>query len=297
MSRDIHTVLGGYTYFEAPRWHEGRLWVSDLYTHQVLSLSEDGSDVRVEATLDVPPAGLGWLPDGRLLVTSTQDSRLLRREADGSLVVHADLSGLTRGWLNDFAVDGAGRAFVGHFGFDLFAGEPLAPGSIIRVDPDGHIAEVAGDVFFPNGSVITADGRLLVGETFGNRVSAFRIQEDGSLTDRTTWAQFGELAESDDVFTVLGSMAVASDGCTLDDEGALWIADIAHGRVVRVSEGGEILEELHPGAGVFACVLGGADGRTLFLCTAPDFNPEARAAGREAAIQAVRVEVASVGVR
>lgn len=296
MNREIRTVIGGYTYFEAPRWHDGRLWASDLYTHQVVSFLEDGSDVRVEATLDVPPAGIGWLPDGRLLVSATQSGLLMRREDDGTMVVHADLSGLTRGWLNDFAVDDQGRVFVGHFGFDLFAGEPLGPGSIIRVDPDGSFEEVAGDVYFPNGSVITPDGRLLVGETFGNRVSAFSIAEDGSLEDRTTWAKFGELSGTDDVFATLGAMAVASDGCTLDDEGALWIADIAHGRVVRVKEGGEIVDEVQPGTGVFACSLGGSDGKTLFLCTAPDFDAGARAAARDAEIRALPVEVAGAGL-
>lgn len=289
MNAEISTVLRGYTYFEAPRWHDGRLWASDLYTHQVVSCAEDGSDVRVEAMLDVPPAGLGWLPDGRLLIAATQTGQLLRRETDGSLVVHADLSGTIRGWLNDFAVDDAGRVYIGHFGFDLFGGEPLKAGSIIRVDPDGAFDEVADGVFFPNGSVITQDGRLLVCETFGNRVSAFRIRDDGSLSGRETWAQFGELAETDDVFAVLGAMAVASDGCALDADGSLWIADIAHGRVVRTREGGEVLDEVRPGTGVFACALGGVNGRTLFMCTAPDFDPEARVARREAEIRALDV--------
>jgi sugar lactone lactonase YvrE len=290
VERDVVTISEGHTYLEAPRWHDGRLLISDLYTHRVVSLREDGTDLQVEASLDVPPAGIGWLPDGTLLVTATQSQQLLRRVRDGSLVVHADLSSYARGWVNDFSVDDAGRAYIGHFGFDLFGGEPLQPASILCVDPNGTVRTVADDVYFPNGSAITDDGRLLVGETFGNRVTAFRIAGDGSLTERETWMSFGAPSTSTNVFEVLGEMSVAPDGCAIDAEGALWIADIAHGRIVRVLDG-SIVDEVVPGSGVFACALGGEDGRTLFLCCAPDFDPNARAATREGQVRAVRVDI------
>lgn len=291
MTREFETILSGFTYFEGPRWRDGRFWASDMYTNQVISVLEDGSELRVEAQLDVPPAGIAWLPDGRLLVVATSDKKVLRREPDGTLVTHGDLSGEVSGWANDIVVDAAGRAFVGQFGFDLFAGEGLRSNNLLRIDPDGTVSAVADDMWFANGSVIDSMGSLLVGESFSNRVSAFDIQADGSLTNRRDWAKFGPLSPDTDVMAVLGAMTVSPDGCALDAEDALWIADIAHGRVVRVVEGGEIVDEITPGTGVFACALGGSDGRTLFLCTAPDFNPEARAATKEAEIRTVRVDV------
>lgn len=296
MNGQIETIVTGYTYFEAPRWRDGRLWASDLYTHQVISVQEDGSDLRVEAKLDVPPAGLAWLPDGRLLVVAGADRVVLRREADGTLVRYANLGEKVAGWANEIVVDRQGRAYVGQFGFDLFGGEGLRSNSLLRVDPDGSVTEVADDMWFANGSVITPENVLLVGETFANRVSAFDITPDGSLANRRAWATFGELTAQTEIPAALGAMNVAADGCTLDADGALWVADIAHGRVVRVVEGGQIVDEVSPGTGVFACALGGRDGRTLFLCTAPDFDPQARAAERAGQIRAVRVGVPAAGL-
>jgi sugar lactone lactonase YvrE len=167
---------------------------------------------------------------------------------------------------------------------------------IHRVDPDGTISRVAEDLWFPNGSVITDAGVLLVGETMGNRITAFDIQADGGLANRRVWAQFGERPDDTDVGKVLAALTVASDGCCLDAEGALWVADAAHGRVVRVKEGGHIADEIQLAIGVFACALGGADGRTLFLCTAPDFIEEKRASAREAVLLSVPVEVSAAGL-
>jgi sugar lactone lactonase YvrE len=293
--REVATVLDGLSYLECPRWHEGRIWVSDFYTHQVLSARDDGSDLRVEAEVPGQPSGLGWLPDGRLLVVSQHDNRLLRREADGSLVTHADLSAHVTGEPNDMVVDAQGRAFLGNFGFDLMAGEAVAPTTLLRVDPDGGLTQVADDMWFPNGSVITDDGVLLVDETFGNRITAFDIQADGSLANRRVWASFGALPTDRDLQAALGQLKVAPDGCGLDAEGALWVADALAGRVLRIREGGEVLEELPVGTGVFACMLGGADGRTLFLCTAPDFDRAARSAAREAQLRSCRVDVPHAG--
>jgi sugar lactone lactonase YvrE len=293
--RQTSTVLSGLSYLECPRWHEGRIWVSDFYTHRVLSAREDGSDLRQEAEVPGQPSGLGWLPDGRLLVISQHDSRLLRREPDGSLVTHADLSAHVTGEPNDMVVDGQGRAYVGNFGFDLMAGAPVAPTVLLRVDPDGAVTQVADDLWFPNGSVITDDGVLLVDETFGNRITAFDVAPDGTLAGRRVWASFGALPDDRDLQTALGQLSVGPDGCGLDAEGALWIADALGGRVLRVREGGEVLEEISVGTGVFACMLGGADGRTLFLCTAPDFDRTARSAAREACLLSCRVDVPHAG--
>jgi sugar lactone lactonase YvrE len=291
MERELAVVLEGYSYLECPRWHEGRIWVSDFYIHQVVSAREDGSGVRIEAEVPGQPSGLGWLPDGRLLVISQHDSLLLRREPDGSLVTHADLSSYVTGEPNDMVVDERGRAFLGNFGFDLMAGAPVEPTVLLRVDPDGTVTQVADDMWFPNGSVITDDGVLLVDETFGNRITAFDVGRDGALTNRRVWASFGALPTDRELQAALGQLAVAPDGCGLDAEGALWVADALGGRVLRVREGGEIAEELPVGSGVFACMLGGADGRTLFLCAAPDFDATARSAAREARLLAARVDV------
>jgi sugar lactone lactonase YvrE len=159
------------------------------------------------------------------------------------------------------------------------------------VDQDGSVTQVADDLWFANGSVITDDGVLLVDETFGNRVTAFDLQPDGSLANRRAWATFGGLPQSAALGDALASLVVAPDGCGLDAEGALWIADALNQRAIRVREGGEIVEEVRAGMGVFACGLGGADGRTLFLCAAPDFDEHARSAAREAELQSVRVDV------
>jgi len=295
MSRELTTVLTDRAYLECPRWHDGRLWVVDFYTYEVLSAAEDGSDLRVEAEVPQQPSGLGWLPDGRLLVVSMRDAKLLRREPDGALVVHADLAPHVSGHPNDMVVDGEGRAYVGNFGFDLMAGAPIRPAVLLRVDPDGTVARVAEDLMFPNGSVLTDGGALLVGETFGNRVTAFDVAADGSLSGRRAWAEFGPVPTSTAIAEVLPELVVAPDGCALDAEGLLWVADANHGRVVRVREGGEIVDEVHTGTGVFACMLGGSDGRTLYLCAAPDFDEHARSAAREAQLLSVRVEVPHAG--
>jgi sugar lactone lactonase YvrE len=296
MTREVETVGEGFAFLECPRWHDERFWFVDFYTYRVYSAHSDGSDVRVEAEVPAQPSGLGWLPDGRLLVVSMKDARVLRREADGSMVGHADLSSMVGGHPNDMVVDRHGRAFVGEFGFDLMAGAPLTPGRLLRVDPDGSVTQAADDLWFPNGSVITESNVLLVGETFGNRVTAFDIADDGSLVNRRIWAQFGDLPGSRDLEVALGQLSIAPDGCCLDAAGALWIADALGNRVIRVFEGGAIDDEIRIDAGAFACMLGGADGRSLFICAAPDFAEEARKAAREGRLLATRVEVPHAGL-
>ena len=295
MSDDISIVLTDRAYLECPRWHDDRIWVSDFYRHEVVSVTEDGQDLRVEAEVPHQPSGLDWLPDGRLLIVSMRDRKLLRREPDGDLVVHADLADHLGEHPNDMVVNAQGRAYVGNFGFDLMGGADIAPSFLLRADPDGSVTRVAEDLWFANGSVITDDGVLLVDETFGNRISAFDIKPDGSLGHRRDWATFGPLPTALGLSDALPGLVVAPDGCTLDAEGALWIADGLNGRVVRVREGGEITEQIAVGMGVFACTLGGSDGRTLFICAAPDFDEQARSAAREGQLLSTRVDVPHAG--
>lgn len=295
-TREIRTLVTGMSYTECPRWHEGRLWFSDFYTHTIRSVREDGSDLRTEVEVPHQPSGLGWLPDGRLVYVSMKDRKVMRQEADGSVVVHADVTDHVTGHPNDMVVDDLGRCWLGNFGFDLMGGADIETASLLRIDPDGTVTTVAEDLWFPNGMVITPEGVLLVDETFGNRVTAFDIEADGSLTNRRPFATFGELPASRNVEEALGTGVVAPDGCGLDAEGALWIADALNGRVIRVREGGEILEEIQPGSGVFACLLGGSDGRTLFMSCAPDFDEHARSAAREAEMRTVTVEVPHAGL-
>ncbi|MGT2493037.1 SMP-30/gluconolactonase/LRE family protein [Cupriavidus basilensis] len=204
-----------------------------------------------------------------------RDRKLLRREADGSLSVHADpLSSGQRACRSDMVVDQHGRAYVGNFGFDLMAGAPMRTASLARVDPDGTVTVVADGLFFPNGSVITPDGKsLVVGETLGNRISAFDLHADGSLGPRRDWALFGSQPAGTELAQVLGGARVAPDGCAQDAEGALWVADAIGNRVLRVMPGGHIAEEIACGTGIFAAALGGPRGTTaLFLAAAPNFD-------------------------
>ena len=277
-------------FLEGPRWHEGRIWFSDFYGLVVRSAREDGSDLRTEADVPGQPSGTGWLPDGRMLVASMTDRRVLRREDDGSLVVHADLAEHATGHVNDMIVDDKGRVYVGNFGFDLMAGDDPAPASLHRVDPDGSVTEVARDLMFPNGMAFLPDGSLLVAETWGNRLTAFDVAADGSLGNRRTWASFAEPPEQGSLEEMLAALVVASDGIsTVDPHGGVWVADATHGRAIRVVEGGEITDERSPGTGVFACTIGGDDGHTLFLCAAPDFLEDARTAATEGRLLATRV--------
>jgi sugar lactone lactonase YvrE len=285
------TVASGFAFLEAPRWRDGRIFFSDFYTHRVLSAREDGSGLRTEAAVPGQPSGLGWLPDGRLLVVSMLDRKVLRREADGTLVTHADLRGYATGHANDMVVDAAGRAYVGNFGFDLHGGGPLETASLCRVDPDGTVTEAAAGLWLPNGCVFTPDGTLVVNETFGNRCTAFDVTPDGRLENRRIWAEFAPLPGDRARDKLFAQLKVAPDGACADAEGAVWIADAFGGRLLRVKDGGDITDELRPDSPVFACALGGADGRTLFACAAPDFNSTTRAAARDASLIAFRVDV------
>lgn len=291
----IETIIDDRAFLECPRWHDDRIWVSDLYRHEVLSVG-DGGDVTVEATLtDDEPSGLGWLPDGRLLITAMESGRILRREHDGELVVHADLSAVATGKLNDMVVAEDGTAYVGSFGFEFKRDSPIKPANLIRVAPDGSFSIEASDLRFPNGMVITPEGSLIVAESMGNRLIAFDIAADGSLGSKRTWASFGPELPTDSVKAAMGVAAVAPDGIGLDVDGAVWVADALHGRVIRVEQGGTITEEVHFPTGVFACMLGGFDGQTLFACAAPNSSEAARRHTRDASLLAVRVNSVRAG--
>jgi len=296
--RAFRTVLEGGSYFEGPRWHEGSWWVSDFYRRTVSRVAPDGSGEDVVLDVENQPSGLGWLPDGSLLVVSMKDHRLLRVASDGTVTTHADLSDVCGGHLNDLVVDASGRAFVGDFGFDLMGGGAPSSASVKRVDPDGSVTVVAENLRFPNGSVITPDGgTLIVGETWGNRFSAFDIAADGSLTTRRVWGAFGPEPVGNSVEELLGQVVVAPDGCTLDAEGHIWVADGFGSRVLRVAPGGEIVDEIAGpgGMGVYACALGGDDGRDLLMCCAPDFYEHTRAPVREAVLVSTEVSVPHAG--
>jgi sugar lactone lactonase YvrE len=292
---DVSVVLEDLSFTECPRWHEGRLWFSDFYTHSVIATDGRGSR-EVIAQVPQQPSGLGFLPDGRLLIVSMRDHKILRREPSGELVEHADLSGLVSEHLNDMVVDADGSAYVGNFGFDLMGGAAPRTTTLTLVGPDGSVRTVADDLAFPNGMVI-ADGVLVVAESFGGRLTAFDIAADHGLTNRRTWAEFGTVPDTANLEEVLAAVAVVPDGICRDAEGAVWVADATHARVVRVREGGEIAGEISTAPqGVFACMLGGEDGRTLFLCAAPSFAEHERRDVREAQLLAVRVDVPHAGL-
>ncbi len=280
--RTTDVVLDGLAFPEGPRWHDGRLWFSDQHDKRVVAMSPDGT---AETIVDVPQqaSGLGWLPDGRTLVVSMLDRKLMRHEPDGSFVVHADLSALAAGSCNDMVVDAQGRAYVGNFGFDMYGGEAARETNLLFVDADGTVSVAADGMAFPNGSVITSDGTtLLVGESMAGRISAFDIDADGALSNRRVWAQLED---------------ATVDGMCLDAEGAIWSACPYTGRVLRVREGGEVVDEVkgtHPGA--FACMLGGDDRRTLYVCTAPTHVPDEARVAHGGRIEAVRVDVPGAGL-
>jgi sugar lactone lactonase YvrE len=293
---EFSTLISGLSFTECPRWRDGRLYISDFYTHRVLAVTMDGKSETV-ARVPEQPSGLGFLPDGRMLIVSMRDRKILRREADGSLVLHADLSGLAPWHLNDMLVDHDGRAWVGNFGFDLMSGAPASHTVLICVEADGMAKIAAEDLGFPNGMALTPDGHtLIVAETMMNRLSAFQVTS-GCLGERRTWAAFGNPPSTNHVPELLAMSEVVPDGICLDAEGAVWVADALHGKLIRVAEGGRILEERKvEKGGVFACMLGGEDGRTLFACAAPTYEEAQASTKHLAAVIMTRVEVPHAGL-
>ncbi|MBL8782611.1 MAG: SMP-30/gluconolactonase/LRE family protein [Alphaproteobacteria bacterium] len=269
MTHATRVLAEGIYFGEGPRWHEGRLWFSDFFAHAVKSVSLTG-DLRTEFEIDDQPSGLGWMPDGSMLVVSMKKRQVLRRARDGKIAVHADLNGIATFHCNDMVVDATGRAYVGNFGFDLdaalaargvesvLADHPTA--KLACVSPTGAVTVAATDMHFPNGAVITPDGNtLIVGETFGGCLTAFDIGADGKLGNRRVWAS---------------TMPRVPDGIALDAKGNIWIANPIAPECALISQGGQVLHVINTDQPCYACMLGGDDGRTLFMLTAPPLAPE-----------------------
>ena len=272
-------LLDGLLFPEGPRWHEDKLWFSDMQGLHVMTVDLDGNPEKI-VEIKASPSGLGWLPDGRLLVVSMIDRRLLRLDPTG-LVEIADLKKMASFHCNDMVVDKLGRAYIGNFGFDLAANEPVKPAEIILVTPVGGARVVAEELYFPNGSVITPDDRtLIVAETWGNCLTAFEIESDGTLKNRRTWAKLKD---------------VYPDGICLDDEGAVWLAAPYPGEVMRVQEGGNITHRLSVSSKPYACMLGGPERRTLFVCTAGSSNPDEVLASPNGKIEIIEVKIPGAG--
>jgi len=273
-----HVLMSGLVFPESPRWHDDRLWFSDWGAHEVIAV-DLGGESEVVASVPSFPMCIDFLPDGRLLVVSANEGRLLRRERDGTLVTHADLTGLADHPWNDIVVDGRGNAYVNNIGFDFPGGE-FAPGIVALVNPDGSARQVAEGVAFPNGMVVTPDNAtLIVAESYGHKLTAFDIATDGSLSNGRVWAN----VEGD-----------YPDGICLDAENAVWYADVGGKHCRRVREGGEVLQTLPFDRGCFACMLGGADGRTLFV-TANEWGGTSSMSDASRAGQVVTAEVPVVG--
>jgi sugar lactone lactonase YvrE len=292
MDRSASVFVDGLHFGECPRWHDGRLWFVDFYDSAVQSVDVDGA-VRLE--LDVPgePAGLGWMPDGRLLVVARKPRTVLRLEHDGSLVEHGDLNPTATFYGNDMVVDQVGRAYVGNFGFDLdqfieehgaaaLVQSPEPPTSpLLRIDPDGSAHLAADGLNFANGSVITPDGRtLIVAETLSGHLTAFDIDQDGTLGGRRVWAALSWCAP---------------DGICLDAEGRVWVANAIASECLLVAEGGEIIDRVVTTQTCFACMLGGHDRRTLFMMTAPTSKEAVVSVIRSGRIERATAQVGGAG--
>jgi sugar lactone lactonase YvrE len=245
-------LMRAVAFGESPRWHDGRLWFTDWGAQEIVAVDLDGkSEVMVGVDFPAFPMSIDWL-DGRLLIVAARAGLLLRQESDGSLSTHADLSGLVEKGLpwNELVVDGRGSVYINNVGFDFPSAE-FAPGTIALLASDGSAREVADGLAFPNGMAVTADNStLIVAESYGSKLTAFDIAPDGSLVNRRTWADLpGD----------------HPDGICLDADGAVWYGDVGNKHCVRVAEGGEVLQTIDLDRGCFACVLGGEDGRTLFM--------------------------------
>lgn len=275
----FQAITSGLGYPEAPRWHDGRLWYVEFYSRTVRRTDIDGNE-EIVAQLEAMPGGLGFLPDGTPLVVSQNDFRVLRIGRDGSLVQHADLSGHCRGAANDMFVDAAGRAYIGHHGFDFFGGAEPHPASLLMVEPDGKVREVADNLVFPNGIAGMPGGKsLVVAESFAHRLTMFDIADDGSLENRRAFAQFEDHTP---------------DGICSDSAGGVWFGSPMTATFARVDDKGRIADTIpttNNRWGV-ACTLGGDTGRTLFAVTAATTLEGMPQGKSEAFVEMIEVETA-----
>ncbi|WP_424023211.1 SMP-30/gluconolactonase/LRE family protein [Microbacterium sp.] len=277
MSSELRVLVDGLTFLECPRWREGRLWISEMHDHRVITIDDEGAVETVHELDGDEPGGLGWTSEGELLLVSTKERKLLGLGARGVREVAA-LDGHLEARANDMVVDALGRSYIGSWGYDFEGGAPFAPANIAMVDADGGVTTAAKGLGFPNGMVVDEQSRrLIVAETMSSRLMAFRIADDGSLSDPTLWADLP------------GTMP---DGICWDGSGGIWVADPGSRKVLRVLEGGEIAEvvqteKLRP----YACALGVVDGRkTLYICVAESFKPAVTRERRTGAVLALDVD-------
>ncbi|MGP3535974.1 SMP-30/gluconolactonase/LRE family protein [Microbacterium sp. RD1] len=271
-------LIEGLRFPEGCRWHDGRLWFSDMHSGTIYEAGSDGRAPRAVFEIDDQPSGLGWLPDGSVVVSAMLSRRLLRWTPERGVELYADLSDATDHPINDLTITDDGRIFVGGFGYDLYGDAPQAPGPLFRVDPDRSIHRVADDLVFPNGMAILRSGVLVVAETWAARLSAFDIGRGGELGARRVWAELPE-----------GS---TPDGIAVDAEDGVWVASIVPRTFLRVTAGGTVTDVWELGDRLAEdCVLGGDDGRTLFLATSNSWSPPETEAAHAGRIESVRVDV------
>jgi sugar lactone lactonase YvrE len=273
-------VVTDLLFAESPRWHEDRLWFSDCFAQRVLVLDPSSGEVDEVARFDGQPSGLGWDEHGRLLVVSIHERQLLG-VADGKTELVADLAAVAGSPINDMTVGPTGIAYIGSMGYDMHAGEIPGPAQLLGVTSAGEARVLADGLSMPNGMVVTTDGStLVVAETMGNRLTAFSIAADGSLSEQREWAKLG---------------AATPDGICLDAEGAIWVASPMTREILRVREGGEVADRIEvEGRRPVACALGGDDRRTLYVCTVKSLDPARATEMRAARIEQVMVAVAGV---
>jgi len=291
--RQCDVLLAGGTFYESPRWRSGSWYVSDLYNGLVWTIPGGGGPPGVAARLDDFVGGLGWRHDGALLAVSMTKRQIVAVGPSGERSLHSDLSALSDSRLNDMTTDSAGRGWVGNYGFDLMAGADPQPGCLFHVAADGSASVAARGLVFPNGAVLSDDQRtLVVGETFASRYTEFDIEPTGALLRPRSWATFGVTPALTALAEMRDRLQVIPDGCAIDSEGCLWVADVKGRRAIRVAKGGSILEEIRVSRGhCYACGLGGPDGRSLVLCLAPGSAQAQRERAADAAVVRVRVAV------
>jgi sugar lactone lactonase YvrE len=282
MTRTVKTLISDLAFGESPRWRADGLYLADIHANRIVVWRPSGF-LDVVATFASPVSGLGWLPDGRLLVVSMHDRKVLRQERDGRFAIHADLAQIASWHANDMVVAANGDAYVGNFGFSLEAPGTFKLAKLARVTATGVVSQAADDLFFPNGSVITPDGKtFIVAESGRRKLTAFDIGARGELSNRRDWATLPERA--------------LPDGICLDREGAIWVASPPSHELLRIAEGGEVLDVIQTEQQAIACMLGGPDRLTLYVCTSDSTDPTLCRTHPTARLLSVEVDVPGAGL-